>query len=96
MPSTYSIAKYGRPSSVAPASKNARDVWVREHRERLPLELEARDHVARLKPELDDLDRDAAPHRLVLLGEEHLAHRAFAQRVRATGKAPIVARHGER
>jgi hypothetical protein len=59
--------------------EDARDVRVREHRQRLALELEARDDVARTEPELDDLDRDLAPDRLALLGEEDLAHGALAE-----------------
>ncbi|MAE76961.1 MAG: hypothetical protein CMJ85_08850 [Planctomycetes bacterium] len=45
----------------------------------LPLEFEALQHDAGIHPELDDLDGDAPPHRLALLGEEHLSHATLAE-----------------
>ena len=51
---------------------------MREHRERLALEFEPGDHLARGEAELQDLERDAATHRRLLLREEHLAHRTLA------------------
>ena len=56
-PLTSSITKYGRPVSVAPASRTLRDVGVVHHRQRLPLGLEARDHLPGVHAELDDLLR---------------------------------------
>ena len=40
-------------------------------RERVALLLEAGDHRARVHSQLYDLEGDAPPHRLHLLGEEH-------------------------
>jgi hypothetical protein len=69
-----------RPAVVGCAGiEDARDVRMREHRERLALELEARDHLARAHAELEELQGDLAPHRRLLLGEIHLAHRALAE-----------------
>ncbi|MEZ5980552.1 MAG: hypothetical protein R3F34_20395 [Planctomycetota bacterium] len=45
-------------------------------RERLPLRLEALDHLARVHPELDDLERDLALHRHLLRRAPHRAHAA--------------------
>ena len=47
-------------------------------RERLALGLEARDEVTGVHAHLDQLDGDAAAHRLALLGFPHLAHAALA------------------
>ncbi len=49
MPGTYSIAKYGRPSSVVPASTMCAMLRMAHHRERLALQLEARDDLARVR-----------------------------------------------
>ena len=78
MPGTYSIAKYGRPPSVVPASMMCAMLGMAHQRERLPLELEARDDLARVHARLDDLERDAPADRHRLFGEIHLAHGAFA------------------
>ena len=48
------------------------------HRQRLPLGLEAGDHLPRVHAGLDDLERDRPLDRLGLLGHEHDAHAAFA------------------
>jgi len=62
-----SITKNGRPASVAPASKTrAMSGW---HHRGPGVALEARDDGARVHAELDDLERDAAAHGLLLLGE---------------------------
>ena len=59
--------------------------------QRLPLGLEAGDHVARVHAGLDDLQRDLAADGLLLLGDEDEAHAAFAdllhQLVRADDRA---------
>ena len=54
------------------------DVRVLHHRERLPLLLEAGDDFLRVHAELDDLQRHAPPHRLLLLGHPHDAEAALA------------------
>ena len=77
-PLTSSITKYGRPVSRRAGVEHLGDVGVVHHRQRLPLGLEARDDLLRVHAELDDLERDAAPHRLALLGHEHGAESAFA------------------
>jgi hypothetical protein len=69
-----------RPAArVAPASKHARDPRMVHHRERLPLGVEPRDDLARVHPQLDDLERDLAADRLVLLGEEDGAEPALPE-----------------
>jgi hypothetical protein len=57
IPRTSSITKYGRPVSVAPASKNLGDVGMIHHRQRLPLGFEAGHDRSRVHPQLDDLQR---------------------------------------
>ena len=54
------------------------DVGVIHHRQRLALLLEAGDHLLGVHPQLDDLERDPARHRLALVGEEHRAEAAGA------------------
>ena len=44
----------------------------------LALGLEAGDHLAGIHPGLDDLERDPAPDRLLLLGHVDGAHAPFA------------------
>ena len=78
-PRTYSIAKYGRPSAVAPPSKTRRDGWVVHQRQRLAFGIEAGEHLRSVHARLDHLDGDLPPHRLRLLGQPHLTHAAFAQ-----------------
>ena len=46
------------------------------HRQRLPLGLEPGDDLLGVHAQLDDLERDAPPHRLGLLG--HIDHAAAA------------------
>ena len=48
------------------------------HRQRLPLGLEAGDHLPRVHARLDDLQRHRPLDRLGLLGHEDHAHAAFA------------------
>ncbi len=57
---------------------NFGDVGVVHQRERLALGLEAGDDFLRIHPRLDDLERDAAFHRLALLGQIDDAEPAFA------------------
>ena len=72
------MTKNGRPYCVAPASNTLRDVRVIHHRQRLPLLLEARDHLLRVHAQLDDLQRHAPPHRLLLLRHPDGAEAALA------------------
>src|SRR5262245_16387892 len=46
-------------------------------RQRLALGFEARDNLPGVHPELDDLQRDSAPDRLLLLGEINSAKASF-------------------
>ena len=55
------------------------DIWMRQQRERITLELEARHDVSGGKPELQDLEPHPAAHRGFLLREVHLTHGAFAE-----------------
>ena len=48
------------------------------HRQRLPLRLETRDDLLGVHAQLDDLERDATPHRLGLLGDIDHAAAALA------------------
>ena len=54
------------------------DVGVIHDRQRLPLGLEPRDHLAGVHPRLDHLQRDLTPHRVRLLGHEDDSEPAFA------------------
>src|SRR5262245_35226759 len=60
------------------AIEDARDARVIHQRQRLSLGLEPRDHLARVHPQLDDLERHAPPHRLLLLGQINHAEAALA------------------
>ena len=64
------------------------------HRQRLSLRLEARDDLARVHAELDDLQRDTPPHRLLLFRHPHDAESALTdlltQFVRANMLAPFL------
>ena len=67
----------------APRRRGARvvhlgDVGVVHHRQGLALLLEARDHLARVHADLDDLERNAPAHRRLLLREIHIPEAAFA------------------
>ena len=57
------------------------DVGMVHQRQRLALLLEAGDDLHGVHPQLDDLERDAARHRLALLGEEDGAEAAVADRL---------------
>ena len=68
-----------RPASVGAAGiEHAGDVGMVHHRQRLPLGLEAGDHLLAVHARLDDLERDAAADRLLLLGHVDHAHAPFA------------------
>ena len=58
--------------------EHLRDVRMVHHRQRLPLGFEARDDGFGVHAELDDLERDAAAHRFLLLGHVNDAAAAFA------------------
>src|SRR5947207_1004511 len=68
----------GVPIIWAKFVKDVRDVGMVHDRQRLPLGLEARDHLARVHARLDDLQGNLATHRLGLLGHEDDAEAAFA------------------
>ena len=57
--------------------KHAGDVRVVHERQRLPFGLEARQHLAGVHAELDDLEGHAAADRFLLLGHPDGAHAAF-------------------
>jgi hypothetical protein len=48
-------------------------------RQRLPFGFKPRDHLFGIHAELDNLQRDAAPHRFLLLGHVNHAAAAFAE-----------------
>ena len=58
--------------------KHLGDVRMIHHRQRLPLGLEAGDHLLAVHARLDDLQRDTAADRLGLLGHIDEAHAPFA------------------
>jgi len=69
-----------RPAACRrPRVEDARDPRVVHHGERLPLGVEPRDDLARVHPELDDLERHLAAHRLFLLGAEDPAEASLAE-----------------
>ena len=72
------MTKYGRPALRRSRIEHFGDVRMVHHRQRLPLGLEAGDHLPRVHARLDDLERDRPLDRLGLLGHEHDAHAAFA------------------
>ena len=90
-PLTSSMTKYGRPAVGRAGVEHFGDVRMVHHRQRLPLGLEAGDHLPRVHARLDDLQRDRPLDRLGLLGHEDDAHAAFAdllqQLVRADDRA---------
>ena len=63
------------------AVEDARDVRMIHHRQRLPLGFEPRDDGLCVHPRFDQLECDGAMNRLVLLGQPHLTHSAFAKKL---------------
>jgi len=61
-----------------PGLEDLRDVGMLQARHRLLLCLKASAILGPREGSANDFDRDAAPHRRILLGEEHRAHAAFA------------------
>ena len=68
------------------------DVRMVHQRQRLPLGFEAGDDLPGVHAQLDDLERDAAPHRLLLLGHVDHAAAAFADLLQQLVAADLVAR----
>ena len=67
------------PAALGAAGvEHAGDVGMVHHRQRLPLGLEAGDHLPAVHAGLDDLERHAAADRLLLLGHVDDAHAPFA------------------
>ena len=66
-------ARVGRPGIKHPG-----DVRVVHQRQRLPLGLEPGNHLPRIHARLDDLERDAAADRRLLVGHVDDAHAPFA------------------
>ena len=64
----------GRRASI----EHLRDVRMVHHCQRLPLLLKARDDLLRIHAHLDDLQRHAPPHRLLLIRHPHHAEATFA------------------
>jgi len=63
---------------------------VRQHRQGLPLGLEACDHLLRVHPQLDDFERDDPADGLALLGPVDGPHPPFADRFEdAKGADPL-------
>ena len=80
-----------RPAGVGHAGvEDLGDVRVVHQRQRLPLGLEAGDHLPRVHPRLDDLQRDLALDRRGLLGHEDRAVAALADRLEQL----VAADHG--
>ena len=87
-----------RPARLGRAGiEHLGDVRMVHQRQRLPLGLEAGDHLLRVHAELDDLERDAAPDRLALLGHPDRAEAAFADLLEQLVAAdPSAARRARR
>ena len=79
-----------------PAVVYARDARVLHQRERLALGLEPDDDLRTVHPPLDHLQRHAAAHRLLLLGEVDRAHPAFAENVEDAVGADALGSLGRR
>ena len=78
MPFTSSMTKYGRPLVRGAGVEDSGDVRMVHHGQRLALGFEARDDFPRVHAGLDDLERDAARHRLDLFGHPDHAESALA------------------
>ena len=76
---------------------DVRDARVAHERQRLPLGFEARDDLARIHAGFDDLERHSPHHGFGLLGEIHLAHRAFADALQQAVRTDLqFLRHRQR
>jgi hypothetical protein len=76
------------PAGVGGAGvEDPRDVGVVHQGQRLPLRLEPRDHLTRIHPGLDDLQRHQPLHRRRLLGEVDGAHAPLADRLQQLVRA---------
>ena len=73
------MTKYGQPVVGGAGVERLRDVGVVHHGERLPLALEAGEHLAGVHPAADHLEGDRAAERLELLGLVDRAHPALAE-----------------
>ncbi len=81
-----------RPAGVGGAAvEHLGDVRMVHDGQRLPLRLEARDHLLGVHAELDDLERDLAADRLGLLGHVNHAAAAFADLLEEFVAADAVA-----
>src|SRR5439155_12147588 len=68
-----------RPAGFGgPGVEDSRDVRMVHERQRLPLRVESRDDLLGVHAQLDDLERDATPHRLFLFRDIHDTASAFA------------------
>jgi hypothetical protein len=67
----------GPPGVGGPGVEDPGDVGVVHQAKRLPLRLEPRQHLAAVQARLDDLQRDPAADRLLLLSQVDDAHAAF-------------------
>ena len=66
------------PTADCSAVEDAGDVGVVHQRQGLPLRLEAGDDLAGVHARFNELERNLAPHRLLLLGDEDQPHAPFA------------------
>ena len=78
MPRTNSITKYGRPGLRRARVQDLGNVRMVHQRQRLPLRLEPGNDALGVHAQLDDLERDPAANRLLLLGHINHAAAAFA------------------
>ncbi len=86
-----------RPPVLAePCIVHLGHVGVIHQRQRLTLRLEARDHLLRVHPELDQLQGHAAPYRFGLLGQVHDPHPALAQQIQDPVAADALGTGGTR
>ena len=89
----------GPPLRCAPRIVDTGDVGVIHHRQRLPFLPEAGDDLLGVHAQLDNFERHAPPHRLLLIGDPHRAKPALAdllaQLVRPDARAgPLTLRIG--
>ena len=72
--------------------EHLRDVRMIHQRQRLPLLLEARDHVPRVHPQLDDLQRHPPLDGCLLLGHPHAAEATLADLFAQLVRPDVLAR----